>query len=223
MKIFILLIILLTLPVLAVAGTNGISDTKENRIMKDPVLQINALQEEIAVKQKQLLELKRGLLPEPVADMTLLSMSGPVKLSSLFSTTDSLLVIHNMGRGCPYCTLWADGLNSQLPYLSTRMNIVLVSPDPAETQQEFARDRGWKFPLLSDSDGTFSTALGFRMELNGQTMLTPGFSILVKKEDDTIERVARDEFGPGDVYCPVWHIFDLLPDGVGNWQPNFNR
>ena len=50
----------------------------------------------------------------------------------------------------------------------------------------------------------------------------PGVSVLRKKEDGTMVRVSKDAFGPGDLYCGLWHLFDLLPDGPDDWGPLFD-
>jgi hypothetical protein len=34
-------------------------------------------------------------------------------------------------------------------------------------------------------------------------------------------RVADEPFSPGDDFCIVWPIFDLLPGGAGNWDPKY--
>jgi hypothetical protein len=26
-------------------------------------------------------------------------------------------------------------------------------------------------------------------------------------------------FSPGDDFCNVWHLFDLIPEGASGWQP----
>ncbi len=31
--------------------------------------------------------------------------------------------------------------------------------------------------------------------------------------------IARDNFGPGDHYCGVWHMLPLLEGGDDGWQP----
>ena len=46
----------------------------------------------------------------------------------------------------------------------------------------------------------------------------PGVSTFRKNADGTIDRIAKDFFGPGDLYCGVWHLFDLLADGVDGWE-----
>ena len=69
-------------------------------------------------------------------------MGETVSLLELFRDKDDLLVIHNMGRSCVYCTMWADGLVSSLPHIEDRTAVVVVSPDPADMQREFAESRG---------------------------------------------------------------------------------
>jgi hypothetical protein len=50
----------------------------------------------------------------------------------------------------------------------------------------------------------------------------PGASAFRKREDGAIERVGRAaEFGPGDDYCPVWHLLDLVEGGAGSWEPKY--
>lgn len=48
----------------------------------------------------------------------------------------------------------------------------------------------------------------------------PGVSIFYKDKEQ-ITRIGRDDFDPGDNYCPAWHFFDLLKDGRANWQAQF--
>ena len=55
---------------------------------------------------------------ESVEDYELIGWGNKkVRLSSLFGEKDELILVHNMGRGCPYCTMWADGFNGVLPHL----------------------------------------------------------------------------------------------------------
>jgi len=34
-------------------------------------------------------------------------------------------------------------------------------------------------------------------------------------------RVSDAGFQPGDDYCAVWHLFDLMPEGKAGWSPRF--
>jgi predicted dithiol-disulfide oxidoreductase (DUF899 family) len=140
-----------------------------------------------------------------------------VKLSSLFGSKEDLILIHNMGKRCSHCTMWADGFNGVVDHLQDRAAFVVVSPDSPETQKEFATSRGWKFKMFSAKGTPFNKDMGF--EINNEA--GPGVSVFQKTVDGKMLRVAKDEFGPGDLYCIVWHFFDLLPKGDNGWLPKF--
>jgi len=138
-------------------------------------------------------------------------------LFDLFGSKNDLIVVHNMGNSCAYCTMWADGLNGLLPHLKDRSSFVVSSPDDPATQKEFAHSRGWNFQMVSTRGTTFAKDMGFEQD----GMPQPGVSVFYK-EGKKITRVGRDNFGPGDNYCPTFPLFDLLKDGTNNWQAKFN-
>ncbi|MBS1594520.1 MAG: DUF899 family protein [Bacteroidetes bacterium] len=180
--------------------------------------QIESLQSDIAKKRKEILALRAQAAPEPVADYTLHDREGrAVKLSDLFDDRDELLVIHNMGEACKYCTLWADGLTGFTRAMSDRVPFVLISPDEPAVQKEFADSRGWNFDMLSAAGTSFIADMGFYKEKEGYY---PGVSALFRK-DGQIYRASYDFFGPGDNYASIWHFFDLLPKRVNGWQPKY--
>ena len=84
------------------------------------------------------------------------TLDGRTSMRALFGDKDRLLLIHNMGQGCRYCTLWADGFNGFLPHLESVMSVVLVSKDPPDVQRAFANSRGWRFRLASHGGGDYS-------------------------------------------------------------------
>ncbi len=172
--------------------------------------------------KQRVVELRRQLPTESVADYELTGPAGCKKLSALFGDKPDLILIHNMGAGCPYCTMWADEFNGVLHHLESRAAFVVVSPDAPEVQQRLAGKRGWRFRMYSAKDTTFIEDMGFGSEEEHyDSHAMPGVSALHKKPDGSIVRVARDFFGPGDLYCGVWHLFDLLRDGPGEWEPQF--
>ena len=185
--------------------------------------ELEAAYKELDRAQKRLAELRRQLLHEAVSDYELQGPDGPVSLSALFGEKEDLILVHNMGSGCSYWTLWADNFNGVADHLQDRAAFVLVSPDSPAEQQAFARGRGWRFPLYSAAESTFTADMGFQSTAGGfMSGYQPGVSVFRKSEDGSITRVAKDHFGPGDSYCGIWHLFSLLPDGHDGWNPQFD-
>jgi predicted dithiol-disulfide oxidoreductase (DUF899 family) len=152
--------------------------------------------------------LRRKAHGGPVADYELSGWDGPVSLSELFGDRDQLILIHNMGFTCPYCTMWADGFNGLLPHIEERAAFTLASPDAVEQQKKGAAKRRWQFRMVSTRGSSFSKDLGFEDEGSP----TPGVSTFVRGPDGTIRRYAAASFGPGDRFCSVWSFVDLLPE-----------
>jgi len=193
----------------------------ENRLELER--EIASTLKELDNTRRKLVALRRRLPPEPVRDYELRDADGPVRLSELFGDSEDLILVHNMGTGCSNCTMWADEFNGVYQHLQSRAAFVVVSPDSPGVQQAFARSRGWRFPMYSAEGTTFTEDMGFRWEeeafLSGYQ---PGVSVFRKNVDGRIVRVAKDSFGPGDLYCGVWHLFNLLPDGPDGWDPLFD-
>ena len=179
------------------------------------------LEREIHEKQAELARLRREAPPMPLEDYTLRGPAGArVRLSEVFGEHRDLIVIHNMGSSCPYCTLWADGFNGIVSHLENRAAFVLVSPDSPVTQAAFAEQRGWKFRMLSNGDSGFTEDMGFLREgSDGKMRPAPGVSTFRKDDDGSLTRIAHADFGPGDPFCGAWHVFSLLDGGAGEWAP----
>lgn len=181
--------------------------------------QIEALEKEIQEKKKQLVELRRQQPGRAVKDYTFLGHDGrEVSLFSLFGDRTELMVVHNMGKQCSYCTLWADGFNGVWQHLENRVPFVVVSPDELETQKKFYASRGWKFRMYSSHGTSFFRDMGFASDSNEPW---PGVSTFQKRPDGTVVQVAHAYFGPGDDFCSVWPLLDLLPQGPNGWEPKY--
>ncbi len=176
-----------------------------------------AYRQEIAVLRKKMQALQAEIEPQPVEDYRFATIDGTVRLSELFAGKEYLFVIHNMGRSCPACTMWADGFNGVLPHLENRAAFVVSSPDDPAAQRAFANDRGWRFRMVSHRGTNFAADMGYRNERGWQ----PGVSVF-RRIAGGIVRVSDTELGPGDDFCPVWHFFDLLPNGAAGWRPRFH-
>lgn len=172
------------------------------------------------LKEKAELSALRKKTPlEEISDYTFKAHDGAeVKLSDLFGRHKDLILIHNMGRGCPYCTMWADGFAGITKHLENRAAFVVVSKDRVDMQREFYISRGWNFRMFSSHDSTFNRDVGFETEKGGQL---PGVSAFRKDESGKIFRTGYTSFGPGDEFCAVWPLLDLLKEGSAGWEPKF--
>ena len=118
---------------------------------------------ELQTAEKQLFELtqkvaqlRKDTKPTPVKNYSFKTVEGDVSLLNLFGDKDILFLVHNMGQGCRYCTLWADGLNSFLPHLESQFAVALVSKDPPHLQRTFANSRNWRYKMASHGGGDYA-------------------------------------------------------------------
>ena len=176
-----------------------------------------AYRRDIAALRKKMQALQTEVEPEEVENYRFATADGPVRLSELFAGKEYLFVIHNMGKACPACTMWADGFNGVLPHLENRAAFVVSSPDDPTTQRAFAAARGWRFRMVSHQGTSFATDMGYR----GESGWLPGVSVF-RRIGGRIYRVSDTAFDQGDDFCTVWHFFDLLPEGAAGWCAKFN-
>lgn len=182
--------------------------------------EIEALEKEILRLKKMLHEARRRAARDPIPDLPLLSRNGaPIRLSDCFGGRPDLLAIHNMGSRCAYCTLWADGFIGFWQHLNDRCAFVLVSEDPPEKLDAFARSRAWPFPVVSMHGSDFANVLGVGYEGVHQQ---PGVTAFRRSADGSILRTGYTDFFPDDDFCSVWPLFDLLDRGADGWQPRLS-
>jgi predicted dithiol-disulfide oxidoreductase (DUF899 family) len=183
---------------------------------QDTAEKLATYRRQIPALRDEMRELQARVEPQPVEDYALATVLGPVRLSQLFGDKDTLFVIHNMGAGCRYCTLWADGFNGVLPHLENRAAFVVCSPDAPEQQEKFKSSRNWRFRMVSHQGSPFAEDMGYK----GETGWLPGVSVF-RKRNGRLVRVSDTRLGPGDDFCVVWHLFDLMPEGPAGWQPQY--
>ena len=169
----------------------------------------------------ELAQLRAASEPMPVKNYRFRIEGGELSLLDLFAGKETLFLIHNMGQGCRYCTLWADGLNAFLPHLEDRFAVALVSKDPPELQRRFANDRGWRFRLASHGDGDY---------IREQTVAPPGHEgesnfpgmVCYVRQGDRVFRKNASIFGPGDQFASIWHVLSLGGFTEENWVPQYH-
>lgn len=178
--------------------------------------EIEELEKEIFEKIGRLNALRKAAAPVEVKNYEFATLDGKVSLLELFAGKSILFAIHNMGQGCRYCTLWADGLNAFLPHLESEFAAVLLSKDPPGTQRAFANSRGWRFRMASHDGAEY---ISEQSVMPGQNNM-PGM-VCYRRDGDRIVKVNSAIFGPGDLYCSMWHVLSLAGLGEEEWTPQF--
>ena len=178
--------------------------------------EIPELEKQIFELTAKLNEFRKASAGDEVRDYEFSTIDGATSLLKMFGNKKQLLLIHNMGQGCRYCTLWADGFNGFLQHLESVMSVVLVSKDPPELQRQFANSRDWRFRLASHGGGKY---------ISEQTVMdgaenTPG-AVVYERDGDKITRKHSCIFGPGDIYCSMWGLLGLAGLGADNWTPQY--
>ena len=179
--------------------------------------EITALEQQIFELTEKLHGLRKNDSGTKVRNYSFSTQEGETSLLELFGKHDTLLVIHNMGQGCRYCTLWADGFNGFLPHLESAMSVVLMSKDSADLQRQFANARGWRFRLASHGGGEY---ISEQSVVDGADNM-PG-AVVYKLHDGVIHRKSSCVFGPGDLYCSAWNLLGLAGISEADWTPQYN-
>ena len=181
------------------------------------------MQHEIAELEMQIVkligelnELRKTNRGAEVPNYRFRNLEGEISLLNLFGTRNQLLLIHNMGQACRYCTLWADGFNGMLAHLESAISVVLVSKDSPETQRLFANSRGWKFRLASHGGEEYIREQSVMVDSDNY----PG-AVVYERDGDVIYRKNECVFGPGDIYCSMWSLLGLAGLGADDWTPQF--
>jgi predicted dithiol-disulfide oxidoreductase (DUF899 family) len=178
--------------------------------------EIDALEQELAEKKNRLMRLRKSVPRNEVNNYVFRdSTNNEISLQELFGDKNELIVVQNMGKSCSYCTMWADGFNGVYHHIIEKAAFVVATPDSPAIQDAFAAERRWQFPMISTNGTTFKEDLGF--EKNGNQH--PGVSTFQRDEEGRMYHVANAPFGPGDDFCSVWYLFDLLPSGSTGFHP----
>ena len=222
-------------------GTRIKGETDEHRVRRDALLEA----EQALTEQREAVATMRRQLPPgaPVVE-DYRFREGPADLddddpkhyltthfSELFHAgRDTLIVQHLMfppdtDRACPMCSMWADGLNGVVQHVEQRAGLVVVARTQLQNLRAWGRKRGrHRLRLLSSYDNHFNPDFG--VELSPERQL-PAISVFRCQPDGTVFHCYTSEGSlverhhrAMDLYTPVWNLFDLLPEGRGDWMPS---
>jgi predicted dithiol-disulfide oxidoreductase (DUF899 family) len=182
-----------------------------------PTNEIEATEQQIQGLVQKLAKLRQDAPPTKVKNYRFQDLNGEVSLLELFGEREKLFAIHNMGQGCRYCTLWADGLNGFVPHLEDKFAFVLLSKDSPELQRRYANSRGWRYRMASHGGGEY---IQEQSVAHGEKNM-PGI-ICYERRGDEIFRKNASVFGPGDLFCSLWHVLSLGGYNAENWTPQYS-
>ncbi len=178
--------------------------------------EIQELEKQIYELTTRLNELRKDHSGDVVQNYPFVTLDGDVTLLEMFGENDRLLLIHNMGQGCRYCTLWGDGFNGFLSHLESAMPVFLVSKDSPHVQRTFANSRNWRFRLASHGGGDY---IREQTVMEGQDNM-PG-AVVYERTGDRITRKNSAVFGPGDQYCSLWNLLAMAGLSEAEWTPQY--
>src|SRR6188508_1876436 len=139
-------------------GTNKLSAEEAKKVEEE----LQEIEKKIEEMRKKRIELNSKLAEMDVKDYILKDREGKdVKLSEMFGDNEHLILVHNMGKGCSYCTMWADGFKDTYKEIEKKVPFVLVSPDKPEVQKKFAESRGWDYKTYSAAGTDFIMDMGY--------------------------------------------------------------
>ena len=172
-----------------------------------------------------------------------------MKLSELFAPGKDTLAIYSFMFGperaepCPGCTHFLDAADGAALHAAERINFVVVAKSPLKRLLDLAKQRGWQhLRLLSTAGNTYdrdyygdSTALSEAMRDQqefkpGEEWDMPILNVFRREEDGTIRHFWASELlyvpaEPGqeyrhnDLLDPLWNMFDVTPEGRGDFHP----
>jgi predicted dithiol-disulfide oxidoreductase (DUF899 family) len=172
--------------------------------------------------------MRRSLPPGPVVpNYTFIENGHRVRLSELFADDKPFLILYHLmywakdDDFCPMCSLWIDGFNGIAPHVTQRSNFAVASRAPLARLQAWGVRRGWdRLRLLSDDGPSFARDIDAEdAEGNPDSTVV----VFVKDGDQlrhvyTAHPMLEDRPRGIDLLCPVWHLFDLMPSGRGDWN-----
>lgn len=184
--------------------------------------EIQKLEKEAYELHQKLAKLRKDIPPIEVKNYSFKTIEGEVSLLDLFGDKDTLFLIHNMGQGCRYCTLWADGFNPFLRHLEDCFAVALASKDDPTMQRRFANERGWRFRMVSHGGGEYIKEQDVCPSTStGDQRNHPGI-VVYERKGEKIYRKNKSVFGPGDEFCALWPLLSLAGHNAETWTPQFS-
>jgi predicted dithiol-disulfide oxidoreductase (DUF899 family) len=174
-----------------------------------------------------------------------------VRLSELFAPAKDTLAIYSFMYGlererpCPGCTHFLDSLDGAARHIGQRVNLAVVAKSPLVRILAFARERGWRHLRLLSTAGNsydrdyFGDSTALSAAVREQQEFKPGeewdmpMLNVFRRDGGRIRHFwgcellyappePGQEYRHNDLLDPLWNMFDLTPEGRGDFQPRLS-
>jgi predicted dithiol-disulfide oxidoreductase (DUF899 family) len=156
-----------------------------------------------------------------------------VRLSELVTPGRSLILYHYMygkaqNEPCPMCSMWIDGYNAIAHHVQQRSDFVVLAAADVDQLRDVAKKRAWtNIRLLSAGTSSFKKDFGSEDDDGGQI---ESVSVFTRDGNGAVRHfyTGSAELAPDvrergiDLLSPVWNLFDLTPEGRGDWYPSLS-
>ena len=158
-----------------------------------------------------------------------------IRLSNLFAPGKSTLFLYSFMFGphdenpCPACTSLVDGFNGIKDHIQDRVSLAVVARSPISRLADFAASRGWSgIRLLSSAGNSYNSDY---FAENAEGVQIPAANIFVRRDGEVrhfygAEMLYVDQPGRHprhmDRVWPIWNLFDMTPEGRGDWFPKLD-
>ena len=160
-----------------------------------------------------------------------------VSFSELFEPGKNSLILYSYMFGpdwkkpCPMCTSIVDGYEGNAAYVRKRANLVVVAKAPVCKLKTWAKEREWsRVTLLSSEKNSFNADYTAEFP-SGYGDQHPVLHVFVRRNGGVFHFWSSEM-----LYCrsegdsrhvdstwPLWNLLDLIPEGRGNWYPQFEK
>jgi predicted dithiol-disulfide oxidoreductase (DUF899 family) len=177
--------------------------------------------------------LKQDYVFEEISDA---SGAASRKFSELFEGGKESLFLYSLmfapddEAPCPACNSILDSLNGAAPHIRDRINFAVIAKTSPEKLRAWASGRGWNNLRLLSSQANSYNADYFGETPEGNQI--PAINVF-RKTEAGIHHFYNSEllYSPSeagqhprhaDMIWPLWNVFDLTPEGRGNWGPRLS-
>jgi predicted dithiol-disulfide oxidoreductase (DUF899 family) len=170
------------------------------------------------------------------------------KLSELFAQGQNCIALYSFMYGpererpCPGCAHWLDSLDGVVRHSGQKIAVYIVAKSPLARLLAFARERGWgHLTFLSTVGNSYSReyfgdssglnpAMKLQQDFKGDKVWDMPILNVFQRQNSVVRHFwgsemlyvpaeEGQEYRHNDLVDPLWNLFDVTPEGRGNFHP----